>query len=205
MFLRSSVSSNRYLIFDFFSRWFRWLRFDLFLVFTHNQMPTEGRWASRLLRRSRFWLPGAPVALNESPFAIDDNSIPGIGEFSFDNLHSWFVSHTFRMAFHIDTMQCGKTKHCSCVDSALLLTKYLLFVLPAQTHEERMIRFCSIFDSTEETHWRVRSEMILKINRVQIFHCNPSKDRPVPNKWLCLSLSLPLIFASLPSLFQIRH
>ena len=55
-------------------------------------------------------LPRSPVALNKSPFAVDDHRIPRIGEFPLANAHSRLVAHALRMSFDIHTVQRSKAK-----------------------------------------------------------------------------------------------
>ena len=64
-------------------------------------------WQAQLL-----WIvPGSPVALNRPPISIYKYSIPCVLESILTNLHTWFISHGFRMPLDFYTCQTTVTEN----------------------------------------------------------------------------------------------
>ena len=129
-------------------------------------------------QRSRINEPRAPVTLHESPFAIDDHGVPRVGELAFGNVHAGLVSNAFRVSLDVHAVQGSETrspKNVTFVDVSTL-------TLPAQTHEQRVIGFRAVLDASQQAHRCVCREIILKVDRIQILHGDPSKNRPAKER-----------------------
>ena len=128
--------------------------------------------------RSRINGPRAPVTLYESPFAIDDHGVPRIGEFAFGNVHAGLVADAFRVALDVHAMQGSETRSSKNDTGATFVDWFATPTLPAQTHEQRVVGFRTVLDASQEAHRCVCREIILKVDRIQILHGDPSKNRP---------------------------
>ena len=65
--------------------------------------------------------------------------------------------------------------------------------LPAQAHEQGMVRFRPVLDTAQQAHGRVSGEIVLKINRIQIFHRYPPENSPRKKRTHTRSVTVRLI------------
>jgi len=42
-----------------------------------------------------------------------------------------------------------------------------------------MVTFRSVFNTSEQAHWRVTPQIVIEIHCIQVFDSNPSENRPV--------------------------
>lgn len=52
------------------------------------------------------------------------------------------------------------------------------YVLPAQSFEQNVVTFRAVFDAPQQTHGSVSPQVLVELHGVEIFHGDPSEDRP---------------------------
>ena len=51
-------------------------------------------------------------------------------------------------------------------------------VLPADSLEEDVVALGAVFDTSQQSHWRIGANRIVELHRIQVLDCDPSKNGP---------------------------